>query len=60
MDLMLVASELANVINENDSLTDTEIYNIAYEYLKQNYGGQMLACNYDYVIDTAYKIYEKI
>lgn len=60
MDLLLVASELSIVIFENDNLTDTKIYDILCNYLRDNYGKQISIENYDYIIDTAYKIYEKM
>ena len=60
MDLSLVASELSMVIFENDNLEDKKVQDILCDYLQDNYGEQISVSNYDFIIDTAYKIYEKM
>jgi len=56
----LIISELSMFIYENDELDSISLFELARAYLIDKWGEKILPCNRDYILDEAYKIYEKI
>lgn len=59
-NLDLVISELSMIIFENDEISSYKLYELLENYIKNKWGKKIMPCNISYVINEAYKIYEKI
>ena len=55
-----IISEMSMFIFENDELNEISLFETAKDYLLNNWGDKILPCHIDYILDEAYKIYEKI
>ena len=55
-----IISEMSMFIFENDELDEISLFETAKQYLLDKWGDKILPCNRDYILDEAYKIYEKI
>lgn len=54
----LMASELSMVIFENENLSDYELLDLLREYIVEHF--KVLPCHFEYIIDKAFEIYNKI
>lgn len=55
-----IISEMSIFLFENDELDEISLFETAKDYLLNNWGDKILPCHTDYILDEAYKIYEKI
>ena len=58
MSFDLMASELSMVIFENENLSDYELLDLLREYIIEHF--KVLPCHFEYIIDKAFEIYNKI
>ena len=58
--LDLIISEMSMFLFENDELNTISLFETARQYLLNNWGDKIMPCHIDYILDEAYKIYEKI
>lgn len=58
MSFDLMASELSIVIFENENLSDYELLDLLREYIIEHF--KVLPCHFEYIIDKAFEIYNKI
>ena len=58
MSLDLMASELSMIIFENENLSDYELLDLLREYIIEHF--KVLPCHFEYIIDKAFEIYNKI
>lgn len=58
MSFDLMASELSMIIFENENLSDYELLDLLREYIIEHF--KVLPCHFEYIIDKAFEIYNKI
>lgn len=54
----LMASELSMVIFENEDLSTHELLDLLRAYIVEHF--KVLPCHFEYIIDKAFEIYNKI
>ena len=55
-----IISEMSMFIFENDELDEISLFETAKQYLLDKWGDKILPFNRYYILNEAYKIYEKI